>query len=60
MNLRGRGGKGSLMEGNGLKSILEAVYGENAIVYIVTLKAVQGHGTIFLLKSAYTASFQPK
>jgi hypothetical protein len=48
------------MEGNGLKSILEAVYGENAIVYIVTLKAVQGHGTIFLLKSAYTASLQPK
>ncbi|KAH3727618.1 hypothetical protein DPMN_053557 [Dreissena polymorpha] len=48
------------MEENGLKHILEAVYGENAIVHIVTRNAVQSHGTIFLLKSAYTASLQPK
>ncbi|KAH3891415.1 hypothetical protein DPMN_015515 [Dreissena polymorpha] len=48
------------MEENGLKHILEAVYGENGILHIVTRNAVQSHGTIFLLNSACAASLQPK
>ncbi|KAH3734886.1 hypothetical protein DPMN_041337 [Dreissena polymorpha] len=47
-----------------LKNIPVAVYRENAqIVHIVTRKIVQRaglHGTIFLLKKAYTASLQAK
>ena len=39
MNLLGAIGK--LMEGTGLKSILEVVYGENAVIHMLTGKAVQ-------------------
>ena len=39
MNLLGAVGK--LMEGTGLKDILEAVYGENAVVHMMTGKSVQ-------------------
>jgi len=31
---------GTLMEGKGLKNILETVYGENAVVHMMTGKAV--------------------
>ena len=41
------GGIGTLMEGTGLKNILETVYGENAVVYRMTTKsfhrALRGH-----------------
>ena len=39
MNLLGA--IGTLMEGTGLKNILETVYGENAVVHMMTGKAVQ-------------------
>ena len=39
MNLLGAIGK--LMEGSGLKSILEVVYGENAVLHMMTGKSVQ-------------------
>ncbi len=39
MNLLGA--IGTLMQGTGLKSILEAVYGENAVVHMMTGKSVQ-------------------
>lgn len=32
---------GTLMEGSGLKEVLETVYGENAVVHMMTGKAVQ-------------------
>ena len=39
MNLLGA--IGSLMDGSGLKEIMETVYGENAITHILSGKAVQ-------------------
>ena len=35
------GGIGTLMEGSGLKDILETVYGENAIVHMMSGRTVQ-------------------
>ena len=55
MNLLGA--IGTLMEGTGLKNILETVYGENAVVYIMTGELFMGLcAAIFLLTSAYIAT----
>ena len=45
----GGGAKGSLMEETALKNILEAVYGKNAIVHIMTQKAVRRASRGYLL-----------
>ncbi|KAH3866988.1 hypothetical protein DPMN_030112 [Dreissena polymorpha] len=54
MNLLGA--IGSLMEGTGLKNILENVYWENAIVHIMTGKAVQRalRGNLLVDKCLYS------
>ena len=54
MNLLGA--IGTLMEGTGLKNILETVYGENAVVHMMTGKAVQRalRGHILVDKCLYS------